>query len=163
MRKCKICGVDEFNTRRIINSKKLGGLFCDKCYQRESNNNKVYDLPNYGEVTYNEDGKPICHICGKAYNKILTHAWQVHKICAREYKEKFGLDVIKGIMSEESTKIARQRAFENAEVVIEKNLILGGKRTRFVKGSKGRTKDKVSAQTLKRLIKQARSIKPKRK
>ena len=39
----------------------------------------------------------------------------------------------------------------NYESVIKKNLIINGKTTRFSLGHKGRTKDKVSEQTLIRL------------
>lgn len=155
MKKCNLCG--DTQSKRYINNKKHG-LLCMKCYQRERKNPTVYTKPNYGEIKLNEDGKPICHICGKAYNKLLTHVWQIHGLSAREYKKEFGLDVIKGIMSEESTKIASNKAYENYDLVVKKNLIENGMKTRFIKGHKGRTKNMVSEQTLKALRKRLKII-----
>ena len=45
--KCTICGVGK-DERRLINSPKYG-IVCDRCYQREKLNNKVYDKSGYGE------------------------------------------------------------------------------------------------------------------
>jgi hypothetical protein len=107
----------------------------------------------YGEVEYDESGKPICEICGKAFKRILVHAKQKHDITAREYKLMFGLDVKKGICSKESRELSRERALENYDVVIKENLLEAGKVSRFKEGSKGRTKEQVSAQT-KKMLKQ---------
>lgn len=154
MRKCRLCDRTS-NGYRIIKSKEHG-MLCDRCYQRERNNSITYDLPKYGEVALNPEGKPICHICGKAFDKILAHAWQVHDINAYDYKKEFGLDVQKGIMSEESTELASTRLHENYDVAVVENLLEKGKPTRFNKGHEGRTKDLVSEQTRRRLIKQLR-------
>ena len=154
MRRCSRCERTS-ESHRIIKSKEYG-MLCDRCYQREKNNPITYKLPEYGEVTYSPDNKPICHICGKAFNKILSHARQVHKVSAREYKETYGLDVKKGIMSPKSTSLARQRVYENYDVSIENNLLDRGKKSRYKEGHKGRTKDQVSEQTRRRLVKQLR-------
>ncbi len=108
-------------------------------------------LPKYGEIEYDYRGYPRCHICGKAFKKVLSHVTQKHGITAYEYKKQFGLDVTKGIMCEESRALARKRAYENYDVAIKKNLLQNGKKSRFKKESKGRTRDQVSAQTLARL------------
>ena len=152
MRKCSYCDRTE-KTHKILNNKEFGYV-CNRCYQREKNHPRRYELPQYGEVKYSPDDKPICHICGKAYDKLLSHVTQVHNINARDYKKEFGLDVIKGIMSEESTEIARVRNEENYDLVVEENLLKKGEKTRFEEGCKGRTKDKVSEQTRRKLIKQ---------
>lgn len=154
MRKCSYCERTS-ESHKIINSKEYG-MLCDRCYQRERNNPIRYEQPKYGEVSYSPEGKPICHICCKAYDKVLSHVWQVHKLSAREYKRDFGLDVIKGIMSEESTEIARQRNKENYDLVVEENLLRRGEESRFEENHRGRTKDLVSEQTRRRLIKQLR-------
>jgi hypothetical protein len=107
----------------------------------------------YGEVRYCLKGKPVCHICGISFDRLLSHVRQKHKISAREYKIKFGLDVIKGICSKESAKKSRKAVFDNYELVVKQNLIKNGKNTTFKKGSKGRTRDQVSAQTKTRLTK----------
>ena len=115
-------------------------------------NSTIYEIPKFGEIKLNEDGKPICHICGKAYNKLMAHVWQIHELLEKEYKKKFGLELYNGIMSKHSKGIARARALENSDVVIKKNLIEKGKSTRFELNSSGRTVDKVSERTRKRLI-----------
>ena len=154
MRRCSHCDRTS-ESHRIVKSKEYG-MVCDRCYQRERNNPIRYERPLHGEVAYSPKGKPICHICCKAYDKVLAHVWQVHKLSAREYKKEFGLDVIKGIMSEESTELARQRNRENYDLVVEENLLKGGEETRFEENHRGRTKDQVSEQTRRRLIKQLR-------
>lgn len=161
MKKCSLCERTEENYR-IIKSKKYG-LICRRCYQRERKSDIRYRPPEYGEIKYSPEGKPICHICCKAYDKVLAHVWQVHKLSAREYKRDYGLDVIKGIMSEESTEIARQRNKENYDLVVEENLLDKGEETRFKEGFKGRTRDQMSEQTRRRLVKQANRIRKKRK
>ena len=57
-------------------------------------------------------------------------------------------------MSEESTELARQRNKENYDLVVEENLLKGGEETRFEENHRGRTKDQISEQTRRRLIKQ---------
>ena len=47
--------------------------------------------PPKGEVWYDQNGKIICHICGKSFNKLSSHIVQVHNINSNEYKEMFEL------------------------------------------------------------------------
>ena len=119
----------------------------------------MYPLPGYGEIAYSPDGKPICHICEKAYKKPLTHARQIHGLTEKEYKKEFGLNVTVGILSEESRELARKRAYENYDVVIVENLLKKGKKTRFKKGSQGRVKEKVSEQTRRALVERIKNAK----
>jgi hypothetical protein len=149
MKKCELCDRTEKDTK-IISSN--GQLLCQRCYQRKRRNKKIYPLPSYGEVKYNEEGNPICHICGESHSKLLAHVWQIHHLNEKEYKKQFGLELYNSIMSEKSKAIARQRALEHKEIVIDENLVNKGQNTRFKKGSIGRTKDKVSEQTRKKLI-----------
>jgi hypothetical protein len=65
----------------------------------------------------------------------------------REYCQIFGLNVGKGICSNEYAMKMREYAYQNYDVVISENLIKDGKRTRFRKGSEGRTREKMSEQT----------------
>ncbi len=118
---------------------------------------------NYGKVEYSEDGKVICHICGKSFNKLLTHVWQAHGLSEKEYKLKFGLDLYKGLISE-NTKLKLQEAVKNNyDLVVTQNLVKNGKKSRFEKGSSGRTIDKISPQTYERLKNQWWSGKFKKK
>lgn len=116
----------------------------------------------YGVIEYDEDGKPICEICGKAFKRVLTHARQKHDITEKEYKKQFGFDLKKGICSKESAEATRIKTLENYDKVIKDNLLKGGIKSRFQPGAKGRTKDKVSAQTrmmLKERLKKPEMIK----
>jgi hypothetical protein len=111
-----------------------------------------------GVIRYDTDGKPICELCGKSFNRVAAHVRQVHNITARDYKKKFGLDVLKGICSKASKERSRAAALANYDNVIKKNLIEGGSKSRYKVGSKGRTKDMVSAQTRQMLQKHFASI-----
>lgn len=106
----------------------------------------------YGQIEYDEEGNPKCEICGEYFKRVLTHVRQKHFINEREYKTQFGFDLIKGIVSKESAQKSRERVYENYSKCITGNLLKGGQKSRFTKGTKGRTKDQVSAQTKKRLI-----------
>lgn len=103
--------------------------------------------PHYGEIQYDVNGNPICHICGKSFPKLGAHIWNGHKMRTREYCQIFGLNVGKGICSNEYAMKMREYAYQNYDVVISENLIKEGKRTRFRKGSEGRTREKMSEQT----------------
>lgn len=148
VRQCSLCERSSI-THKIINSTKHGKLLCDRCRQRLDSRGVQYDLPNKGEIKVVEDGKIVCHICGYAFNKPLSHVHQVHGITEREYKLEFGLDLVKGVMSEQSENKARKRVLDNQHII--DRLIEKGKQTRFKKGHKGRTRDQVSLQTKKRL------------
>lgn len=102
---------------------------------------------SYGKIEYDQRGKPKCEICGKHYSRVLSHTRQAHSINEREYKIEFGFDLGKGICSKDSSEKSRIKALENFDKVIAVNLIRKGINSRFKDGSKGRTKDKVSAQT----------------
>lgn len=99
-----------------------------------------------GVINYDYKGRPICNICGKGFNKLISHVVQKHNMDSLTYKKKFGYDTTKGIMSKKSTEIAREQALKNLPKIID-NLIEKGKNTRFKKGSEGRTKNKISPQT----------------
>lgn len=137
---------------------------CVKCYGRERRElmrakEVVYELPSIGEVHYSKDGKPICHICGRAYHKLLSHVWQIHGMNEKEYKKEFGLSLYNGIISDMTKEKLQGRVQENYEKVVEANLLVNGKKTRFKKGSEGRTRDKLSIQEYKNLVKRVKSIK----
>lgn len=149
MKVCRLCGRTS-DKHKIVNSSQYG-IICNRCYQREKLNAKIYDLPKFGEITYSEDGKPICHICGKCYNKLLAHVWQVHDLSEKEYKKKFGLELFNGIMSKSSKELASNRVWENADISIKGNLLEGGEKTRYKKGSEGRTRNKLCERTKIRL------------
>jgi hypothetical protein len=112
---------------------------------------------SYGVIEYNEDGQPMCEICGNHFERVIAHARQKHHISEREYKLQFGLNLKKGICSKQSAEKSRERVFENYEKCIGKNLELLGEKTRFKVGSEGRTQDKVSEQTRLMLVDRAKN------
>lgn len=73
---CEICGRTSVETIIVTSN---GHHYCNRYYQR-MRNSKVYPLPLKGEVKYREDGKPICHICGRSFNKLMLHVYQVHNM-----------------------------------------------------------------------------------
>lgn len=118
--------------------------------------NREYDHKDYGHVCYDKRGKPICHICGKAFDKPMSHVRQVHELSAKEYKIMFGLNIGKGILSEESRIKCQQSVKKHYDVVVTNNLIKHGKKTRFTKGHPGRTRNQISEQELIRIRKMAK-------
>lgn len=149
---CNECG-------EIIKGRVLRGM-CETCYQRwnRDRKTKTYDLPEIGEVKYSPDGLVICHVCGKAYKKLMNHARQIHGLTEKEYKMEFGLNANQGLICE-STKRKLQHAVEkHYDTVVLKNLIKNGEKTRFYKGSQGRSRSKISVQELNRLTTYGKSL-----
>jgi hypothetical protein len=112
---------------------------------------------SYGKVEYDSEGKPICEICQKSFNRLLCHVRQKHKISERDYKKTYGLDLSKGICSSESSEKTRIKTLENFDKVIGQNLIKNGEKSRFKKGDKGRVKEQVSEQTRLMLVQHAKT------
>lgn len=139
---CEICGTKE---GIICYSKAIGKTLCRKCYNYEKNH-PVHPLPKKGEISYDNEGKLICHICGRAFKKLASHAYNGHGINAYTYKEMFDLNNNAGLLIESTKEILREHSKNNYETVIKENLLNKGKNSRFKKGSKGRTRDQVRLQ-----------------
>lgn len=101
-----------------------------------------------------QEGKKQCLICGKWYNKPVSHAYNYHGVDKRSYKEAFGLDVKRGITADSTKEKLQQAVKENYNRVVKENLITKGKKTRFIKGQPDIGKYKRSQQTNERLKKQ---------
>lgn len=121
-----------------------GGSMCEEL--------KCTEHPHYGELIYNAQGLLVCHICGRAFKKLGAHIWNSHHILTRTYCEMYGLDLGKGLCSEEHRELLRENVMKHYDEVVGKNLIQGGVETRFCPGSEGRPKEKVSEQTRRRLV-----------
>lgn len=106
----------------------------------------------YGVIEYDSVGNPKCEICDKHFIRVLTHVRQKHDMDERTYKKIFGFDLKKGICSKESSELSRGKVMDNYDQCVSKNLLDGGKVTRYEDGDKGRTKDQVSEQTRLMLI-----------
>lgn len=143
MNYCKECG----SQYKVAFYEEYDGYLCSSCL-RTNIEHPVNEIPNAGEIKYDLDGRPICHICGRAYNKLMQHARLKHDLSAREYKKMFGLNVSQGIIAKRTTEILRHHVEKNYGNVVENNLLLNGKKTRFKAGHEGRTKEKLSLQAL---------------
>jgi hypothetical protein len=119
---------------------------------------KEVNHPYFGEVKYDDKGLPLCHICGKSFRKLLNHVWQKHGIYEKEYKLTFGLDTGKGICCQETRERLQQAIKDNYDIVVSDNLLKNGSRTRFKSGGMGRTRDKLSEQSRRRLSDLGRTI-----
>lgn len=142
MKQCELCGT---TGKGIFNRRKLGKCLCQTCYKYEMEH-PVNPLPKKGEIEYDNEGRPICHICGRAFKKLASHAYYRHNINAYEYKEKFGLNNSQGLISESTKKILQEHSKNNYDLVVKENLLNRGKDHRFKKGDKGRTRDMIRLQ-----------------
>lgn len=142
MKQCELCGSVE---NAVFKRRRFGKYLCQKCYKYEMEH-PVNPIPKKGEVQYDNEGRPICHICGRAFKKLASHAFHTHNINAYEYKEKFGLNNNQGLISESTKKILQEHSKNNYDLVIKENLLNKGKDHRFKKGGKGRTRDMVRLQ-----------------
>jgi len=88
--KCSFCGKE-------VESRYNG--YCQSCWRYfEYDGYKIFKLPEFGEISYVEEkndpqyGMVICHICGKAFNKLQQHIYYSHGMSKREYCRMFGID-----------------------------------------------------------------------
>lgn len=109
--------------------------------------------PHYGEIIYDTNGLLVCHICGKGgFRALGHHVRQAHKDEVENmiaYKKLYGLDVKRGILIEETRLVKARKTKANGTM---SNLM--GEHSiehRFKKGDAGRTKDKISEQTKRRM------------
>lgn len=145
---CQECG--KTNLEKVY-GKKLGKRLCQKCYNYEKNH-PVNPLPEKGEIKYDNEGRLICHICGRAFKKLSSHAINGHGITAYEYKKMFGLNNNAGLLIETTKEQLRRHIKNNYDLVVEQNLIEKGTNTRFEDGGEGRTRDKIRLQCMNVLI-----------
>ena len=62
---CSQCG-------KTITGRKYGGL-CQGCYKYFKNGGKIHSIPAAGTIAYDDQGKVICHICGKSFVRLGSH------------------------------------------------------------------------------------------
>lgn len=139
MKKCKFCGKS---------CKVLSKDYCSTCYRYfVLENKKVYPTPEYGQITYNEEGDCICPFCGKAFTKLGMHFYYSHNMSSKEAHIKAGWD-ISAKASNESYRIKMRDRLQPK--CVEINLLEKGKSTRFSKDD-NRNKYPRSKMTLDRL------------
>lgn len=143
---CKNCGGPLPNARyRTFCSKKCRCQANNKkqaTYRREWQKNKRDEV-----AAIPSDKKLQCLICGKWYTQVSSHAYQIHGLTGREYREKFELEVKRGVVPAWYRKLKGDQALDNQTF---KNLEAGAK-FRFKEGQKGVGVYKRSPVTLERL------------
>lgn len=115
-----------------------GGL-CQGCYKYFKKGGKVYPLPEAGKVERDENGKVICHICGRSYTKLGGHVKESHDMTIEKYKEEFGLCRRTKTTEESYSLIMRDNAYKNN---MDQRLLKFGKQTRIKKGEIDKRKNK---------------------
>lgn len=126
---CSDCGRSNSRTKYF---KEFNTVLCDTCI-RTWRNNPIKYIPPAGEIHTDDEGKLICHICGRSYDKLTSHIKGKHKISEHEYKERFGLNRTCRLTSEKL-----QETFRNNPTVDILSV-----RVQFKKGhtvTKGKTK-----------------------
>lgn len=148
---------------RFIRVAELDTYLCDRCYQRyrKELTMELHKIPPFGEVRYDTAGNPICHICGYAYRKVLSHVWQVHGISADEYKRRYGLFTTKSVCCEGTKELLRTAVAEHFDLVVANNLTNRGRETRFRPGGPGRTRAQMSEQCRRQLVARNKGQSPK--
>lgn len=120
---CLQCG-------KPISNKRYGGL-CQGCYNYFKGGGKIHDIPAAGTIVYDDQGKVICHICGKSFVRLGSHVKESHGLTIAEYKERFGLCHSARTTEKSYSDIMRRHAKENG---MDQQLLESGKSTRIQKG-----------------------------
>lgn len=158
MRICEECGT----TKRVAASKFQEKTLCYNCISMYKKH-PINQIPPKGQMIYDNEDRPICHICGRAFNKLGQHVFNRHGMSADEYKELFELNRNVGLTSNKTKEKLQQAVKDNYDQVVVANLVNKGKHTRFNKNNKGRTKDKVRLQAYNMLCDRIKNINKARK
>lgn len=128
---CPQCG-------KSIPNRHYGGL-CQGCYKYFKNGGKIHDIPAAGTIAYDEQGKVICHICGKSFVRLGSHIKENHEMTIDEYKERFGL-CKRTKTTEKSYSDTMSRYAKNNGM--DQQILQAGKTTRIQKGQVDKRKGK---------------------
>lgn len=120
--KCSQCG-------KIIRRQYVG--MCQGCYKYFKNGGKVHNIPAPGIIAYDDQGKIICHICGKSYVRLGSHIKESHGLTIAEYKERFGLCNNAKTTEKVYSNLMSQHARDHG---MDQRLLETGKSTRIQKG-----------------------------
>lgn len=113
-----------------------GGKLCQTCRKYQRNGGVWYIPPKYGTVAYDENGKPICHVCGMACNKLIEHTKRKHGLNSQDYRKQFGLMDTTRLTSPEYSEKMRIHAEDNKSYKENFKSSWSGE-TRYVAGRKG--------------------------
>ena len=150
-RKCEFCSKLFARSSPYANNVR----FCSvSCRLEKAKMDHPYRSRDWQRARADAKNKPAsnkkqCLVCGKWYRQVSTHIVQRHELTAREYKEKYGLDVKRGILPIDLREIKADKTLKNGTV----DNLKKGKKFWFKKGQPGVGIYKRSAQTLERLSK----------
>jgi len=145
---CKVCGGDLPNSR----FRTYCSAQCRQRYHNKKNAEKSADWQRARrdkEAMEPSSKKIQCFVCGKWYVQVCSHAYNAHGLTGREYREKFDLDVKRGVVPSWYRKLKGDITMDNKTF---KNLEKGAK-YRFKAGSKTAGRYTRSKQTEARLKK----------
>lgn len=135
---CQDCGRSNKRTKYF---KEFETILCDSCIKTWRNNPVKY-IPPIGEMHFDEEGKLICHICGRSYDKLASHIRGKHRISEKEYKERFGLNRTYRLTSEKIKEMFRDNPSVNIKdirVPFKKGHCLAKGKTKRLQTIKNRT------------------------
>lgn len=127
---CKECG------RKI--DKSYSGM-CQTCYNYFKNGGTINPLPEPGRIQHDINGRVICHICGRAYNRLGSHVKESHYMTIEAYKAKFGLCKRAKTTESSYSHMMSKYAKENK---MDQQLIISGQATRIKLGQSDKRKGK---------------------
>ena len=112
---------------------------CQGCYRYFKSGGFVYPLPEHGRIRHDENGKVICHICGRSYTRLGSHVKESHDMSIEEYKEKFGL-----CKRAKTTERSYAQVMHNyaKEYKMDERLLVVGQATRIQRGQNDKRKGK---------------------
>lgn len=123
--KCNYCGV---NSRSNVPKyrEEYKEYLCWNCYTHYKEH-PVNKLPEKGEIKYDEEGRVVCHICGRAYDRLAAHIRYKHNMTKDEYREEFGLNRTQRLTSEgHSNKLSKLVRTHN-NIALYRNKDVNGK------------------------------------
>jgi len=144
---CKVCGGAITDNRYRT--------YCSAVCRNKFNNQKFkasqrqWQLDKFDKIASIPDpvNKCQCLICGKWYVQVGSHSYLRHGLTGRKYREKFELEVKRGIVPEWYRKLKGDITLDNETYLnLEK-----GTKYRFVKGDKKAGRYKRSQITIDRL------------
>ena len=153
MKKCRLCKSPIIRTSPRANNVAYCSTQCRNKHYKATKpylSKEAIDARNHAKWNKYARGKIQCLICDGWYRAPLHHAWQRHRINEFDYKEHFGLDRKKGLLTPRLKEIKRAWVFANGTVENLKK----GKPFRFVPGDTHAGRYERRPQTLARLKKQ---------
>ena len=127
---CLICGKELISKQKKYCGEKCRTKFYNKKHYNPERQKAYLDKKRQENI----EGLIQCKICDKYYKFLGPHVRQTHKITLDEYKEEFGLNKTKSLITEEIKKIKREYVKKIYPEVVENNLIKKGRKTRYIKG-----------------------------